>query len=102
MSAQEAYMRLFSHPIVRLSHTVYKLVVHKENEARIVIPGDADEATIKRSLAQGGFKKTQLSEFIKLCAKDEEARQYSYEQIGRFYSWNGEFFYLLISLIMFL
>jgi hypothetical protein len=97
MAAQEAHMRLYSQPIVRLSHTVYRLTVHKEKEARIVIPEGADEATIERAVAQSKFKKTQLSEFIKLCAKDPDACPYSYEQIGRFYSWNGE---LLLKILM--
>jgi len=98
MSAQEAYMRLFSHPIVRLSHTVYKLVVHLEGQARVVIPEDADEALIQRRLAKN--QQTQLTQFLKLCERDEEARQYTYEQIGRFFSWTGRFSVIYFIMII--
>lgn len=89
MTAQEAYMRLFSQPVVKLSHTVIRLIVHAPQGLPIIFQ-EGYEVEEAEALEKGKEKKASMLEgFFKLCTNDSDARQYIYEEIVENYSWNG-------------
>ena len=80
LTSMEAYLRLHSFPIVKMSHTIYKLSVHDENQQTIVIEeGHELEGMSKLN------KNTKLLAFFKLCRTDELAKTLTYDQIPYFY-----------------
>ncbi|XP_031358919.1 uncharacterized protein LOC116182523 [Photinus pyralis] len=71
-SAMEAYARLYSWRIIRMSHTVYRLNVHLEGEGPQYFRRGAEDK-VKAKIFEGNAKLSQLEMFMKQCL--EESRQ---------------------------
>jgi hypothetical protein len=80
MTALEAYLRLVSYPIVKMSHQIIKLSVHDELGQNIVV----EEGHEAESVGEP-YKDTPLLGFFNLCACDENARKYRYDEIPHYY-----------------
>ena len=85
MTAMEAYLRLYNYPIVEMSHSIYVLPVHGENEQHVVCDEDQTDAEMEAKLN----KKTRLTGFFALCDRDDSvgqiARTYTYEEIPNYF-----------------
>lgn len=89
MTAIEAYLRLYSYPIVKMSHTIYSLPIHEPDGQNIII--DEDEET-EESAAVKMDRDSQLLAFFKLCGKKddngEQARKMTYDEIPYKFTYN--------------
>ena len=76
MTSMEAYFRLFSYKIVRLSHQIYNLSVHDEHGQTIVFEeGHEEQGRTQLNLD------TRLTGFFNLCKNVSEARGFTYERL---------------------
>lgn len=81
MTSQEAIMRLFTYPVVHLSHPVTLLAVHGP-EGEAVIFREGHEADALDALAdKKSSKKSMLEAFFDLCRTDNSAKDLLYEEI---------------------
>lgn len=77
MTAAEAYLRLFGFPIVKQSHTIYKLPVHDEGGHTIVIEEGHEEENMEKAM-----KHSKLTAFFHLCnSGDPLAKTLTYDEI---------------------
>jgi hypothetical protein len=81
MTSLEAYLRLVSFPIVKMSHQIVKLSVHEENGQTIVVEEGFEQEGVERAK-----KDTKLMAFFKLCKSDSFARQFRFDQIPHYYT----------------
>ena len=67
--------RLFSYPLNDISHIIYRLSVHLENEQYVYFKEGSEEVLIIKNL------NTTLTAWFQLNQTDIEARQYLYPDI---------------------
>ena len=84
VSPPEAMYRLLKFPVFILSHVIYRLAVHLENEQFVYFNEGSEEESINRNL------KTTLTAWFKLNASDQDARTYLYPEIVNFYLFNEQ------------
>uniref|UniRef100_A0A183CL31 ATP-dependent DNA helicase n=1 Tax=Globodera pallida TaxID=36090 RepID=A0A183CL31_GLOPA len=83
MTSMEAYLRLHSYRIVRLSHQIYPLSLHDELGQMLVIEeGHAEQG--RRNLQLH----TRLTAFFELCANDPDVSEVTYDRVPYRYYWN--------------
>lgn len=76
MTSMEAYLRLCSYKIVRMSHQIFSLSIHDEMGQTIVVEEGHEEEGLNKIDAD-----TRLTGFFKLCIKDPEARELTYDRV---------------------
>jgi len=82
----EACWRIFSKKLQDKSHAIMRLPVHLPNEQNIIIENESTEDAITTALNQV----TMLIDYFSLNLRDEEARQYLYIEIPRYYTFKKE------------
>ena len=82
VSPPEAMYRLFKYPLNDISHVIYRLAVHLENEQYVYFKEGSEEELINKNL------NTTLTAWFNLNQTDMEARQYLYPDIPNFYVFN--------------
>uniref|UniRef100_A0A914I8K2 ATP-dependent DNA helicase n=1 Tax=Globodera rostochiensis TaxID=31243 RepID=A0A914I8K2_GLORO len=83
MTSMEAYLRLHSYRIVRLSHQIYPLSLHDELGQMLVIEeGHAEQG--RRNLQLH----TRLTAFFDLCSNDPDVSELTYDRVPYRYYWN--------------
>ena len=74
--------RLLKFPMYSLSHVIYRLAVHLENEQFVYYKEGSEEESINRNL------NTTLTAWFELNASDQDAKTYLYPKIANFYVFN--------------
>jgi len=82
----EVTWRILEKKLQDKSHTVVRLLVHLPNEQNIVIENRSNKETIISVLDQV----TMLIDYFALNSRDEEAKQYLYIEIPRYYTFKKE------------
>jgi len=82
----EACWRILSKKLQDKSHAIMRLPVHLPNEQNIIIENESTEDAITTALNQV----TMLIDYFSLNLRDEEARQYLYIEILRYYTFKKE------------
>ena len=78
VSPPEAMYRLFKFPMYSLSHVIYRLAVHLQNEQFVYFKEGSEEESINRNL------NTTLTAWFELNASDQDARTYLCPEIANF------------------
>lgn len=81
----EACYRILSKPLQDKSHSIIRLPVHLPKEHSVVISNDANNIEVHLEQAS-----SMLLDYFKLNIEDEDARQYLYKDIPRFYTYKKE------------
>ncbi|XP_011859152.1 PREDICTED: uncharacterized protein LOC105556668 [Vollenhovia emeryi] len=82
----EASWRILEKKLQDKSHSIVRLPVHLPNEQNIIIENGSDEDTITSALNQV----TMLMDYFALNSRDEEAKQYLYIEIPRYYTFKKD------------
>jgi len=82
----EASWRILEKKLQDKSHTIIRLPVHLPNEQNVIIENEAIEEAMTSALNQV----TMLIDYFSLNSRDEEARQYLYVEIPRYYTLKKE------------
>jgi len=82
----EASWRILEKKLQDKSHTIVRLPVHLPNEQNIIIENEAIEEAMTSALDQV----TMLIDYFALNFRDEEAKQYLYIEIPRYYTFKKE------------
>ena len=79
----DALHRLYEFPLKGMKPVVTQLSLHLENEQTVFIRDGQDPKH-----AADKSCKTHLTEYLKTCAKSEHARQFTYVEFIRHYTWD--------------
>ncbi|XP_018404137.1 PREDICTED: uncharacterized protein LOC108780818 [Cyphomyrmex costatus] len=82
----EACWRILEKKLQDKSHTIVRLPVHLPNEQNVIIENEVIEEAMINALNQV----TMLIDYFSLNSRDEEARQYLYVEIPRYYTFKKE------------
>jgi hypothetical protein len=82
LSAQEAMYRLNEYEMNELSHTIYRLAVHNENEQYVYFNEGSENQVLNKN------NETTLTAWFKLNQEDNDANQYLYTEIPKHYVFN--------------
>jgi len=82
----EASWRILEKNLQDKSHTVVRLPVHLPNQQNVIIENEAIEEALTSALDQV----TMLIDYFALNSRDEEAKQYLYIEIPRYYTFKKE------------
>jgi len=82
----EACWRILEKKLQDKSHTIVRLPIHLPNEQNVIIENESIEEAMTGALNQV----TMLIDYFSLNSRDEEARQYLYVEIPRYYTFKKE------------
>ncbi|KYN16225.1 DNA repair and recombination protein pif1, mitochondrial [Trachymyrmex cornetzi] len=82
----EACWRILEKKLQDKSHTIVRLPVHLPNEQSVIIENEAIEEAMISALNQA----TMLIDYFSLNSRDQEAKQYLYVEIPRYYVFKKE------------
>ncbi|KYM96549.1 ATP-dependent DNA helicase PIF1 [Cyphomyrmex costatus] len=82
----EACWRILEKKLQDKSHTIVRLPIHLPNEQSVIIENEAIEEAVTSALNQA----TMLIDYFSLNSRDEEAKQYLYVEIPRYYIFKKE------------
>ena len=84
VSTPEAMSRLLKFPIYSLSHVIYRLAVHLENEQFVDFKKGPEDESINRN------SNTTLTAWFELNTSDQDAKTYLYPELANFYVFNEQ------------
>jgi len=82
LSPCECLWRLFKFPLHKHHPSIIRLPIHEENQQPVYFQGEADLTTVLDNA-----RDSMLMGWFKLNQRDPNARQYTYQEIGKHYVW---------------
>ena len=87
ISASQAAWQIYGFSLSEKYPPVQKLPLHDEQKQTVLFKGNESKELMKEHLKDA--EKTMLTEFFTLCKKDSEAKDLTYPDVLKFYTWNN-------------